>query len=101
MVVTPDTDWFSDPYFSPFFKKVSVTNRCIRVFPVMGAVLTSMDADLGLRNLFQLTDFLIWTVESLKLLHAAFIFLFSIIALTAFQENYIWDIYDRLHIEAI
>ena len=34
MVVTPDTDWFSDP--RPYFVfKVSVTNRCISVFPVM------------------------------------------------------------------
>jgi hypothetical protein len=31
-VVTPDTDWFSDPRH---YCKVSVTNRCISVFPVM------------------------------------------------------------------
>ena len=34
MVVTPDTDWFSDPRPYLFFLKVSVTNRCISVFPV-------------------------------------------------------------------
>jgi hypothetical protein len=34
IVVTPDTDWFSDP--QPYlFLKVSVTNRCISVFSVM------------------------------------------------------------------
>jgi hypothetical protein len=34
MVVTPDTDWFSDP--CPYlFRMISVTNRCISVFPVM------------------------------------------------------------------
>jgi hypothetical protein len=34
IVVTTDTDWFSDP--CPYlFLKVSVTNRCISVFPVM------------------------------------------------------------------
>uniref|UniRef100_A0AAZ3P5A2 Tc1-like transposase DDE domain-containing protein n=1 Tax=Oncorhynchus tshawytscha TaxID=74940 RepID=A0AAZ3P5A2_ONCTS len=32
MLVTPDTDWFSDP--QPYLSfKVSVTNRCISVFP--------------------------------------------------------------------
>ena len=35
MVVTPDTDWFSDPCPYFFFLKVSVANRCIAVFPVM------------------------------------------------------------------
>ena len=34
MVVTPDTDWFTDPH-PYFFLKVSVTNICIFVFPVM------------------------------------------------------------------
>jgi hypothetical protein len=34
MVVTPDTDWFSDPRPYLFFK-LSVTNRCMSVFPVM------------------------------------------------------------------
>ena len=34
MVVTPDTDWFSDLYPYLYFK-VSVTNRYISVFPVM------------------------------------------------------------------
>ena len=33
MVVTPDAYWFSDPY-PYFFKKLSLTNRCISVFPV-------------------------------------------------------------------
>ena len=37
LVVTPDTDWFSDPRsYLLFFWKVSVTNRCIYIFPVMG-----------------------------------------------------------------
>ena len=37
MVVTPDTHWFSDPRpnFIFFILKVSVTNRCMSVFPVM------------------------------------------------------------------
>jgi hypothetical protein len=36
LVVTPDTDWFSEPrpYLFYFFK-VSVTYRCISVLPVM------------------------------------------------------------------
>jgi hypothetical protein len=35
LVVTPDTDWFSDQCPYPTFFKVSVTNRCISVFPDM------------------------------------------------------------------
>jgi hypothetical protein len=36
MVVTPDTDWFSDPHSWIFVVvMVSVTNKCICVFPVI------------------------------------------------------------------
>ena len=72
IMVTPDTDWFSDSWPYLFFiylkVKISVTNRCICVFPVHR---------LGPNDFISIDWFPYMncnSVKPLKLLHVAFIF---------------------------
>ena len=73
VVVTPDTDWFSDP--CPY---LGICDHQMHI-----CIPSHVKAiDEGLMNSFQLADFLIWTVtqiNSLKFLHVALIFLISVV----------------------